>query len=467
MHKDVPDLMKILWNSVGNLYWKDLQGRYLGCNKNAQHIFDTPVEQIIGKTDRELLIGKLSDEKILILEQTDQCVMQTAKEKVLEEEGIDKEGKPAFYITTKHPLYNQQKEVIGVIGTSLDITRQKLAEINDYIISQVPGNVYWKDKDGHYLGCNETFAKVVNLQSPQEVIGKNDYDFFLEPEYVERIIQVDKQVISSNKSIVLEEVGTGLNRQHATYMTKKSPLINKEGLTVGVIGMSVDITKEKQAEMAKQEFINSMAHDIRTPFSGLYGLTELLYEQEKDVYKKEMLGYVLESAESLLVFLNQTLEMLRIDKFGISKTSFNIHTLMNDILKLVKPSLELKSLKLTIDCPDTFIKTDHRRVECILMNLIGNAIKFTAEGNITVRVTVTPHFCCEVKDTGIGIPNDKLETIFDKFYRVVPTYQESKFSGVGLGLYVSRLFARELQGDITVHSEVGKGTCFSFFLPNS
>src|SRR5262249_13750368 len=150
-----------------------------------------------------------------------------------------------------------------------------------------------------------------------------------------------------------------------------------------------------------------------------------------------------ESAQSLLEFLNKILDLIRLDDFGIQENTFNIRSLLDNIAKLMHPSLTMKSLQLIIDCPDTIITTDQTRLECMLMNLTGNAIKFTQKGSITIRIKLTPSFYCEVEDTGIGIPEEKWETIFDKFYRLTSTYQEPKLSGIGLGLYISRVFARE------------------------
>jgi two-component system aerobic respiration control sensor histidine kinase ArcB len=248
-------------------------------------------------------------------------------------------------------------------------------------------------------------------------------------------------------------------------MTKKSPLINQPGITVGVIGASVDITREKQAEIAKQEFMASMSHDIRTPFSGLYSFVELLHAQEEDTEKKEMLGYVLESAETLLKFLNQILEITRLENSSVRKTEFNLYELIHEIVKLMKPSSELKSIALRVDCPNEKIKTDKTRFECILLNLLGNAVKFTHQGSITIRAKTQPTLCIEVEDTGIGIPDDQFESIFDKFYRLLPTYKDSKFTGIGMGLYISRFLARELNGDITLKSQLGTGSCFTLSIP--
>jgi two-component system, OmpR family, aerobic respiration control sensor histidine kinase ArcB len=169
----------IISKSPGNVYWKDREGHYLGCNQMVANILGLPIAEIIGKTDRELLKGKLSQKEIQAIEKVDQDVMQIGKEKTIEEVGIDKQGNPSYYITTKMPLYNEKKEIIGVIGTSIDITKSKLTEIRDNIIAQVPYNLYWKDIKGNYLGCNETFAKLLKLEKPEEIVGKNDYDFFL------------------------------------------------------------------------------------------------------------------------------------------------------------------------------------------------------------------------------------------------------------------------------------------------
>jgi signal transduction histidine kinase len=166
-------------------------------------------------------------------------------------------------------------------------------DVKDYIIKYTAGNLYWKDKNGVYLGCNENVAKVFKLNSPEKVVGKNDYDFYLEAESVKKIIENDKLVLSSGKEQVLEEIGTNPEGKLAVYLTKKIPLKNSNNEIIGIVGTSIDVTDRKLAEQseklalvqaaeakAKAEgeaelrkavavLAGSIAHDLRTPIASL------------------------------------------------------------------------------------------------------------------------------------------------------------------------------------------------------
>lgn len=447
---------------VGNIYWKDLNGKYLGCNEAfAKMLGINSPEEIIGKSDADYIKNELN---LKVVAKTDQLVINTGKEHTLEEVGFDEEGSMALYITKKAPLRDKHNNIIGVIGTSINITGY--FDIKDYIIRHTTGNVYWKDLEGRYLGCNDAYAELIGFSSPTEIIGKTDYELFqntLGEEKLKKIIDLDQTVMSMGEEKTLEEIGVDTEGQLAVYMTKKVPMRNSANRIIGLIGTSLDITKQRQAEIAKLEFLRNMSHDIMTPFTGILGLSRALYEDETDDEKKLSLNYIIQSSDRLLHLFKQILEVAELGGRQLVLEEFNIQDVVRETVEMALVSAKFKNLSVEINCPNQIIKSDKLRIARIILNLLVNAIKFTEVGGIVVNVLCDPYLKISVKDTGIGIPADKLEIIFEKFRKLTESGKHSNFTGSGIGLYIAKQFAIDLGGNIHVESEVGNGSTFTFY----
>jgi two-component system, OmpR family, aerobic respiration control sensor histidine kinase ArcB len=343
-------------------------------------------------------------------------------------------------------------------------------DIRDLIISKSVGNLYWKDREGKYGGCNNEFAAMIGLASPAEIVGKTDRDLFLNAlgeEKLQQLIQHDQVIMREDKEKTLEEVGIDSEKRIAYYITRKAPLKDDQGNVIGLIGTSINITKEKQAMLAKQAFLENMSHDIRTPLAGVYGLSQILhedYEQVDPKKAKEIVGDIEHASGTLLEFLDHVLQVLALGKDPIKKERMNIKTRVDEVIQMLLPALERSGLQLQVDCPSIFIFADKFRLVRILLNLLSNAIKFTSKGEIKIRVYTAMDLIIEIEDTGIGIPEDQLESIFEQFYKIRPSNQTVTFTGCGLGLYMARIMAREMGGDITVKSVLHQGSKFSVIL---
>lgn len=334
----------------------------------------------------------------------------------------------------------------------------------DLVIRYTMGNLYWKDLEGRYLGCNDTLANMIGL-SLDEIVGKSDRDLFLETlgdNYLKVIESIDREVMSSGVQKTIEEVGVNKKGELAYYMTVKRALKDENGKVIGLVGNSVDITKQKQAEVVKSEFLRNMSHDIMVPFTGILGISRLLHDDEKDEKKKKNLSYLVKSGDRLLQLLKQILEMTELGNQQIIKTTFNVKEMVNEAVEMVASAVELKGLTLFTECPDVMIESDRVRLTRILTNLVSNAVKFTEKGSIKIVVKTEPVFSMTVEDTGIGIPQDKLEVIFDEFQKLSESSKHSQFMGAGIGLYIVKQFATDLNGKITVESQLGAGSRFTF-----
>ncbi len=357
------------------------------------------------------------------------------------------------------------------------------------ILALVPGTLFWKDIENRYLGCNNNLATILGLASPSDIAGKTN-DELLESEMAIITNRIDKYVLETGRTYVVEEVGFDANGEEAIYLVTKVPIFDDKGEVAGLLGISLDITQRKKAEreviqakekaeaanQLKSEFIRNMEHDIRTPFSGILGLTKHLAETEQDGERKDLLGSIASSAKELLDYCNSILDFSKVDAgtLPIICKRFDLFELISCVINMESPTAHLKALELTCeysnDCPE-FLIGDRYRLQRILINLIGNAIKFTEQGFVKLAIKAMPsktsrHMIMQfiIKDSGIGMPQEKQDMIFERFARIEPA-NRGRYAGQGLGLKVVKQFMDELDGDIDVTSKVGEGTTFICTIP--
>ncbi len=219
-----------------------------------------------------------------------------------------------------------------------------------------------------------------------------------------------------------------------------------------------------------------ISHEFRTPLNAVIGITEMLIEDAKDQGNKtldEPLTRVHRAGKHLLSLINEFLDISKIEagKIELCIESFNITELINDVTATTKPMLDTNhdSLEVNYMTEKKEMRSDEKRVTQILLNLLSNAAKFTENGSVTLKVKSldednSDYILFDVIDTGVGIPDDKIDTVFDE-YSQVKSSKSSKFAGTGLGLDISRKLARIMGGDITVTSKYGEGSIFTAKLP--
>ncbi|MEZ6050710.1 MAG: response regulator [Planctomycetaceae bacterium] len=254
----------------------------------------------------------------------------------------------------------------------------------------------------------------------------------------------------------------------------------------GVLGTSIDITQRKKLEeslreakeaaesasKAKSDFLANMSHEIRTPMNAILGMTELVLETPLNETQSEYLSIVHESGESLLTLLNDILDFSKIEagKMTLSPSVFALRDSLGDTARSLALRAHRKDLELAYridpDVPD-FLNGDIGRLRQIIINLVGNAIKFTEQGEVVMEVTSRPlnteklQLDVSVRDTGIGIPADKQQIIFGQFEQA-DTSTTRKYGGTGLGLAISQRLVELMGGEIALDSEVGRGSTFRF-----
>lgn len=495
---------KLVFQTVGNIiqlfpgyaYLLERRGHYHCCNESQAKLFGLiNAAEIIGKKAEELPL--FTEHPHLLsewLKQTEE-VFTLAIPLRFKEVSFNLARELISLSYYKIPLIYKNK-VIGLIAIVLPDENKPLQIEGlsssiitfNHILENLPEHVYWKDTTGHYLGCNKMQAMDLNLRNSEEIIGKTDYD--LSPkEKADAFRVVDQRVLDEGKKIETEEI-VEKNGEVRTVLSKKIPLYDTANSIIGLLGISFDITQRKEMEsalvkathdaeiasQAKSEFLRNMEHQLRTPFSGVYSLVQMLAETETDPSKKEILEITYQSAKEFLDLLNEIIDFSQnpTEKKPILAIKFSLKELILKVITLQKAAAHAKHLTLHFSYPRNipyiFIN-DPYRLQRLLLNLVSNAIRFTNEGRIDIKVKLAKHIDEKnlilqllVKDTGIGIPEDKQAFIYEKFYRVHPANQNT-YTGAGLGLHWVKQIIADLEGEIEVKSIINQGTTFICTLP--
>ena len=360
------------------------------------------------------------------------------------------------------------------------------------LIDNIPHYIFWKNNKSIFMGCNQAFARLVGLNDAKEIIGKSDFDLPWSKQESELYIQDDQKIMKSGKAkIDYEEIQTLAFGAQRVGLVSKVPIKNELDEVTGLLCIYTDITQKKREEtqlkeaiqkseaanQAKTNFMLNMQHDIRTPLSGIYGMVELLASQEVSENIKEDLLDVAQCAKELLEFFNEIIDFSNIDRgsLPVVEAPFHLQDVVQEIMALELPAANFKKLDLSLTYDDSIpavLLGDAYRLKRILINLVGNAIKFTKVGYVKIKID-TERVSLKnrelivkflIEDTGIGIPEEKKEMIYEKFSKVISS-NKGLYKGSGLGLKIVKQFVSEMNGDIYVDTHLNQGTLFKIFLP--
>ena len=356
------------------------------------------------------------------------------------------------------------------------------------LLDTVPSPIFYKDASCRYLGCNRAYTEMSGFQ-PEFLRGKTFFDIADSAELAADFHDKDTELLQHPGIQIFESrvlVSSGEFRDFVYY---KSTYLNAVGDVAGLICIKLDITEQKQLELelreardtadsanrSKSEFLANMSHEIRTPMNGVLGMTQLL---ELTDLTEEQLDYVESlkvSGNNLLSLVNDVLDLSKIEagRITIEPVEFDLRRAVNEVYLTQKSVLFEKNLSLAISVAEDIplvITGDQLRVKQIILNLLGNATKFTKQGGITIAVQVNELqsdnliIQISVTDTGVGISAESLDKIFRPFVQEDGSTTR-RFGGTGLGLTISRHLAELMGGTISVESIQGIGSSFILKLP--
>lgn len=485
-------LDSLLANIPESVFFKDEESRFIRVSNSLAKRFGLDsAEEAIGMSEAdfshgESVIERLNDDRSIVKGEQD----------VVEKVELErwKEGDATWQHSTKLPLRNETGQIVGTFGVSRDVSDQKRAEAElererdrlMTIINNVPDLIVLRDRAGRFINGNTAFLKSMNLNSVEEAMGTTDYDVW--PAELACHYVADDQIVmrSGEAQYELVEYSKDAQGNDVWWLSSKVPLFDSSGEVTGVVCVARDITKYRQvqdelsaakeladaANRAKSDFLANMSHEIRTPMNAIIGMTELLMDSELKPTQYEYLQMIQSSGESLLTVINDILDFSKIEagKMELDPTSFAVRETIGNTMKTLALRAHAKGLELAFrvqpDVPDALLG-DVGRFRQIVINLVGNAIKFTEQGEVLVDIGTNfvnkdqASLTVKVRDTGIGMSEEACSKIFQEFQQA-DTSTTRKYGGTGLGLAISSRLVEMMGGRIHVTSEPGKGSEFSF-----
>ncbi len=493
----------------GGVVVVDRTGQIVLVNTETETLFGYTRDEMIGRQIELLVPERFRDKHPEYVQSFFESARVEPKRARLELVGRRKDGSD---IPIEVGLTSVQTATgLCVLAVIVDITQRKQAEealrdeqhLLQSLMDNVPLSIYFKDRDSRFIRTNRYLAERIGSSDPSDVLGKTDFDLFTE-EHARPAFEDEQQIIKTGQPLIAcEEKETWPDdREDSWVLTTKVPLRDRNGEIVGTFGVSRDITELKKhqqqlacqaeelataneelrrtkeaavsASHAKSAFLANMSHEIRTPMNAIIGMTELLLDSKLKSEQAEHVKIVHESAESLLALINDILDYSRIEeqRLELESITFCPSDCILATLKALEFQADAKGLSLVADVEPSLsihVIGDPTRFRQILVNLVGNAIKFTSTGEVKVRARGESRIgdCLalrlDVSDTGIGIAEEKREHIYDAFEQVDPSFAR-KFGGTGLGLAITSKLLALMGGSIRFDSEVGKGTTFSIFI---
>ncbi len=477
------------------IYVKDEAGHYLFVNQAMADLYRKPKDEVVNQADDRL--HERPDE-VRLYNQVDRQVLRQKAVITVEEPFTPPGGETRWFYTVKKPLYLPDGTV-HLLGISTDITDLKKASsqlaVNQLryqeLVECATDMIYYCDHQGFFVYANPVTCRVLGYS--EEELRTRHYLEFVVPEHREMVEQFYAEQFGQHTPNTYLEFRGITGEGNAIWLGQNVHLHTEDNLVTGFHTVARNITKRKLAEeeliaarqlaedsmKAKEHFLSVMTHEIRTPLNAVIGLAHLLLEENPLPEQVEKLQAIKFSADNLMAIISDILDFSKIEsgKIHFERIDFELAEIFKGIGQSFGYKAKASNLRLLFEIDPKLPKIvtgDPVRLNQILLNLVSNALKFTEKGFIEVKAieatrkkdAVTVEF--RVTDTGIGIPADKLETIFDSFTQA-SSETTRIYGGTGLGLTITRRITEMQGGKIGVRSKVGLGSVFtvqlSFGLP--
>jgi PAS domain S-box-containing protein len=490
------ELLKFLTeNTRDYIYLKDNNLSYIWTNRSLLELLNVKDEsEVVGKDDSSFFSSQFIEKR----KEYEKQVLKTSKPILNVEEILLVDDTEIWLSSNFSPLLDEKGNTVGIIGFSNNLTRLKIL-LNDLerestflqlLMDNIPYTIYFKDTKGRFTKINKAQALMLGLKSPEEATGKTDFDFF-DPPTAQMTFDDEQKIIKQGTPLIEKmELIKDRNGRSKWVSATKIPVKNAKGEIMGIVGISIDITerrkeeerlreakeKAEESDRLKTAFLANMSHEIRTPMNGIIGFSNLLRAPDlSENDKNEFIDFIINCGNTLLNLIDDIIDISKIEagqlklRFGECNINQMLEELNETFLAIMqKENKEHIKLIMHKGLPDNkaVIFTDSSRLRQILYNLLSNALKFTINGEIKFGYSMENERMLKffVKDTGIGIPKDKQQMIFERFGQVTDLEGINK-KGTGLGLTISYNLACLLGGNLWVESEPQKGSTFYFILP--
>lgn len=452
-------------------------------NRRGCDLYGFEPEELIGKIGYEILEDKEYQE---IIKHKNKLRLTSVSDSY-EVVGKKKNGEKIWININGAPVKDNEGNVIGSVGILTDITERKHAEEElkklSRAVEQSPASIVITDTNGNIEYVNPKFV-VLTGYLPEEVIGSNP-KVLKSGETPESEYKNLWDTILSGKDWMGEFHNKKKNGELYWESALVSPIKNSDGKITHFVAIKEDITEKKlkeielinakekaeESERLKSSFLANMSHELRTPMVGILGFAELMSDMADNKELKDFAENIIKSGKRLLETLNLILDLSRLEagKLEIKTSEVDVVQLSKEVYGNYIPEIEKKNLKIKFSASEEQIicKVDERMLWESINNLINNAIKYTKTGEIKIDISSDKNkkkVYIKVSDTGIGIPKESLETVFEEFRQVSEGYSRG-FEGTGLGLTITKNFVLKNGGKIYVESEIGIGSVFTIELP--
>jgi two-component system aerobic respiration control sensor histidine kinase ArcB len=356
----------------------------------------------------------------------------------------------------------------------------RLSTLLRSIIDTSPDLIYYRNEEGQFAGCNRV-AEQMTGKTEEELIGLTPHQVYGE-ELARQVVASDQDVLENNLSIT-EELWLRFSDGRSRYFEmRKVPFFSADGTRLGLLAFGRDITERKQAEDAvakaskdKTAFIATISHELRTPLNGIVGLSRMLRDTDLTSEQFAWVSTIYASGITLGNIFNDIIDLDRLDRdrLELSLKTLSINDFTQELGSIIELLADDKDLTFAAHVEEplpALVEVDGTRLRQILWNLLFNAVKFTQKGTVSLEVKAkkmdaeTSMVTFKVCDTGVGIPQQDLDKIFAMYYQVdLPEHQSA--TGTGIGLAICQQMVSLMNGDISVSSVIGEGTCFTVDLP--